>query len=177
MEKLLKIWDSIELYLTGILVTIATAFAFYQVIMRYIFNNAPEWAEESVIYLVLWGVFIISSKLVRDDEHVGADFVIRRMPYKVQRVVEIINCFLAITFCVIVIYYGIKIVFTAFAMDERSTTRLRFPLWIAYSSIPFGTSLILLSYIRRLYLFFFRFDPEKLLIKFHEKAEKGETNV
>ena len=170
-NKLLKLWDRLELLVSGLLVSIATIFAFYQVIMRYVFNNAPEWAEESVLYLVIWAVFIISSKLVRDDEHVGADFVIRRMPYSIQRVVEIIVCVLVLAFCVLIIWYGFKIVSVTFVLDERSTTRLRFPMWIAYLAIPGGTCLILLSYLRRLYLFIFRFDPLRLLQKHHEEGD------
>jgi len=165
LKKILDVWDSLELYVTGILAGTATAFAFYQVVMRYVFSKSPEWAEESVLYLIIWAIFIISSKLVRDDEHVGADFVIRKMPYGVQRVVEIINCVLALSFLCIVIWYGFQIVATIFAMDERSTTRLRFPMWIAYLAIPGGSCLILLSYIRRLYLLIFRCDPTKFFHK------------
>ena len=162
-SKILKIWDAFELYTTGIFLSIATAFAFYQVIMRYVFNNAPEWAEESVLYLIIWAVFIISSKLVRDEEHVGADFVIRRMPFKVQRVIEIVNCILALLFCGIVIWYGFQIVSAAFSMGERSTTRLRFPMWIAYLAVPSGSCLILLSYLRRIYLLIFQFSSKEIL--------------
>jgi len=166
-EKLVQVWDSLELYVTGVLATVATGFAFYQVVMRYVFNDAPEWAEESVLYLIIWAVFIISSKLVRDEEHVGADFVLRRLPVKVQRIIEIMNCIMALFFCAVVIWYGFIIVSQVFAMDERSTTRLRFPMWIAYLAIPAGTCLIFLSYVRRLFLLAFRFDPVKFFYKDH----------
>ena len=107
-KKILTVWDTLELYLTGTLVSIATAFAFYQVVMRYVFNRSPEWAEESVMYLIIWAVYIISSKLVRDDGHVGADFILRRLPHRFQRVVEIINCCLALAFLALIIWYGFR---------------------------------------------------------------------
>ena len=166
-NKIIDVWDSLELYITGILAGIATAFAFYQVVMRYVFSRSPEWAEESVLYLIIWSIFIISSKLVRDNEHVGADFVIRKLPYKIQRVMEIINCVMALLFLCIVIWYGSQIVAATFAMDERSTTRLRFPMWLAYSAIPGGSCLILLSYFRRLYLLIFQFESKNFLNKTH----------
>jgi len=170
-KKILSVWDTLETYFSGILVTLATAFAFYQVVMRYLFSKSPHWAEESVVYLIIWAVFIISSKLVRDDEHVGADFVIRRTPFRFQRVVEIINCLLVLSFCGLVMWYGFKIVATTHAMNEVSQTELRFPMWIAYSAIPVGGCLIFLSYLRRLYLFIFHFDPKVLLKKRHEQGE------
>ena len=157
-NKLFNLWDTLELYLCGIMVTLATCFAFYQVLMRYALSKAPEWAEESIMYLIIWSIFIISSKLVRDGAHVGATFFIERMPVKVQRIVNIIINLFTISFCVLVIVYGFQIVAFAHSMDERSTTKLLFPMWIAYLSIPVGGCLMLLSFLRRLYLLCFRPD-------------------
>ena len=169
-KKIVTVWDTLELYLAGTLAGTAVAFAFYQVIMRYVFNRAPEWAEESVMYLIIWSVYVISSKLVRDNEHVGADFILRRLPDKSQRVIEIINCFLALSFLALIIWYGFQIVGATCAMDERSTSRLRFRMWLVYLAIPGGGCLISLSYLRRLYLFVFRFD-KRLLYKHQEQDD------
>lgn len=159
-EQLLKSWDAFEIYASGVLATVALSFAFYQVIMRYAFNNAPEWAEESVLYLIIWSVLIIASKLVRDNEHIGADLLLRALPKKYERYLEIGIALMAIAFCIFVIYYGFKIVSITYAMDERSTTRLRFPMWIAYLAIPSGTSLICFSYVYRIYSLIFSRRPQ-----------------
>lgn len=160
--KLLKFWDAAEYYTAGVLATLALGCAFYQVFMRYLFNRAPEWAEESVLYLIIWSVFIISSKLVRDDEHIGADFIFKRLPPGAQRFISLGIALLALIFCATVAYYGAQIVQLMYELDERSTTRLRFPMWIAYLSVPTGCVLIGISYLRRLYLLLFRFDPEEM---------------
>src|SRR5512147_1364523 len=101
MEKILKVWDLAENYLVGILAISATGFAFYQVLTRYIFNFAPEWAEESVIYLIVWAVFIMASKLVRDDHHVGADFLFQKLPPPLQQKVALATTVLALIFCLV----------------------------------------------------------------------------
>ena len=173
-DKLLKFWDAAEFYTAGMLASLALFCAFYQVFMRYLFNRAPEWAEESVLYLIIWSVFIISSKLVRDDEHIGADFIFKRLPSKVQRVISICIALLALGFCVLVSIYGMQIVQLMYELDERSTTRLRFPMWIAYLSVPIGCGLVGLSYLRRLYLLFFKFDSESLFgCKLQEACEQS----
>lgn len=159
-KTLLRLWDLTEYYTAGVLALLALGCAFYQVVMRYLFNRAPEWAEESVIYLVIWSVFIISSKLVRDDEHIGADILFKRLPASLQRWVSLGIAVLALTFCVVVVIYGMQIVYLIYDLDERSTTRLRFPMWIAYLSVVVGCTLIGLSYLRRLYLLIFHFDAE-----------------
>ena len=158
-SKLLKAWDAAETYAAGLLCAAALLLAFYQVVMRYLFNDAPEGAEEGVLYLVIWAVFIISSRLVRDDEHVGADFVVSRLPVPTRRLVAIATTLLALVFCAVVAWYGFHIVDATLAMNERSTTRLRFPMWIAYLSVPTGSCLIGLSCIYRLDLLIRRFTP------------------
>jgi len=160
MNEILRLWDKIEIYITGVLVGLAALSAFYQVVMRYVFSNAPEWVEESVLYLVIWAVFIVASRLVRLNEHVGADFLIRKTPLGFQRGVEIVNCFLSLLFLILVIWYGFYIAYMSFDMGETSQTQLRFPMWISYIAVPVGGCLILLSYFVRVYLLIFRFDPE-----------------
>jgi C4-dicarboxylate transporter DctQ subunit len=162
---ILTIWDTLELYLAGILVCCSVGISFYQVVMRYVFKESPYWAEESVIYLVIWAIFIVASKLARDDEHVRVSFFVQSMSFKAQRVFQIVCCLLALVFCCLLAWYGFQIVAAALSFDERSVGRLMFPMWIVYLSIPVGGCLLVLSYVRRLYLLFFQFDPEKLLYK------------
>lgn len=167
-EKLLKLWDLTEMYLVGTLAIFATGIAFYQVITRYFFNFSPEWIEESIIYLIVWAVFIMASKLARDDQHVGADFIFQKLPPRFQQKVAIVTTGLALIFCLIIVYYGMQIVSVAFGMDERSTTRMRFPLWIAYLSVPTGCFLVSLGLIYRAYLLIVKFDDEMFIKKGHE---------
>ncbi|MBN2438847.1 MAG: TRAP transporter small permease [Deltaproteobacteria bacterium] len=167
-EKLLKLWDLAEMYLVGTLAIFATVIAFCQIIMRYFFNFSPEWIEESIIYVIVWAVFIMASKLVRDDQHVGADFIFQKFPPRFQRKVAIVTTGLALIFCLIIVFYGMQVVSVAIGMDERSTTRMRFPLWIAYLSVPTGCFLVSLSLIYRAYLLIAKFDAEMFIKKGHE---------
>lgn len=159
-SRFLNIWDKTELYSAGILALLGLGASFYQVVMRYAFNRSPEWAEESVIYFIIGSVFIISSKLVREDGHIGADFVFSRFSDRIKRAAGIFNASLALAFCLMVLYLGVQICLVSFEIDERSTTRLRFPMWIAYSAVPLGSALTSCSFIYRLYLLFFNYSPD-----------------
>lgn len=163
MKTLLKAWNWTEKFLTGLLAFLALILAFYGVVMRYVFNSAPEWTDEIIMYLIIWTVFIISSTLAEERGHVGATFVVERFPPKVLRVVEIFTGLLALSFCVLICIGGYQIIYVAYVTEERSLTSLRIPLWIAYLAIPFGGTLIAGRYIKRLYRLLFRFDPSELL--------------
>lgn len=163
VERLLKAWNRTEKFLVGLLAFFATIFTFYGVITRYVFNFSPEWIEETVMYMIIWSVFIISSTLVEERGHVGATFVVERFPPKALRMVEVFTGLLALTFCALICYWGYQIVHVAYLTDERSLTSMRYPLWGVYLSVPVGVTLIFGRYVRRIYRLLFRFDPAELL--------------
>ncbi|MBN8901826.1 MAG: TRAP transporter small permease, partial [Rhodospirillales bacterium] len=142
------IWDTIERTLVGLLGALAMIVGIVQVAGRYLFpEHAISWAEEVIVYLVVWGEMIISSQLVRTDGHVRPDLVLRLVPPAGQRWMEAFNCVVALAFCVGMIWYGWQIVDTSLLLDERSATDLGFPMWIYYTALPAGGVLMTVRYL------------------------------
>ena len=70
----LRWWDRIEETLVGLLGLIALVIGLLQVIGRYIDPaRAISYAEEVIVYLIIWAIMIVSSQLVRRDGHVRPD--------------------------------------------------------------------------------------------------------
>ena len=135
---------------------IAMVVGIVQVVGRYFFPAlAISWAEEVIVYLVVWGVMIISSQLVRTDGHVRPDLVLRLVPPGGQRWLEAFNCVVALVFCGGMVWYGWEIVDTSLLLDERSSSGLQFPMWIYYSALPAGGVLMTVRYLIRLYRYLF----------------------
>ena len=153
-------WDWIEETLVGLLGLIALVIGLLQVIGRYIDPaRAISYAEEVIVYLIIWAIMIVSSQLVRRDGHVRPDLVLRLLPPRYLRLVEIFNCLVAIVFCGALVWYGYQIVDTSLLIDETSSTDLQFPMWIYYLALPVGSALMLVRYIIRLLRFTLYFDP------------------
>ena len=162
---MLAAWNRLERLLTGVLGLAALAIGAYGVVGRYIDQRiAFTNGEEVVVYLTVWAVFLAASQLVRTDGHVRPDIVLRLMPPWAQRWAECFNCCVALLFCAGLAWYGCAIVTGSYALDERSETGLQFPMWIYYAALPAGGLLMALRYVRRLYRFLFRFDPETMAI-------------
>jgi C4-dicarboxylate transporter DctQ subunit len=154
------IWDRIERTLVGILGALAMIVGITQVVGRYFFPAyAISWAEEVIVYLIVWGVMIISSQLVRTDGHVRPDLVLRLVPPAGQRWLEAFNCIVALVFSAGMVWYGWEIVDTSLMLDERSSSGLQFPMWIYYAALPAGGALMTVRYLIRLYRYLFHFDP------------------
>ena len=156
----MKLWDRIEQTLVGLLGLCALVVGLWQVVGRYLDPaHAISYAEEMIVYLVIWAVMITSSQLVRRDGHVRPDLVVRLLPVRVFRWVEVFNCLAAIVFSAALAWYGWQIVTTSLMIDERSATDLQFPMWIYYLSLPVGSALMLIRYVIRLVRYLLFFDP------------------
>jgi C4-dicarboxylate transporter DctQ subunit len=159
------LWDRIERTLVGILGAVAMLVGLVQVVGRYFFpEHAISYAEEVIVYLIVWGVMIISSQLVRTDGHVRPDLVLRLVPPRGQRWMEVSNCLVALAFSVGMVWYGWEIVQTSLMLDERSSTDLGFPMWLYYAALPTGGLLMTVRYLIRLYRYLFRFDPASMTV-------------
>lgn len=162
---MMRAWDWVEKMLVGVLGLLAMIVGMWQILGRY-FDSALSsgWADEVIVYLLIWAIMIVSSQLVRHDGHVRPDVVLRLLGPAAQRWLEVFNCLAAIAFCGAMVWYGWQIVDTAHLMGETSGTELNFPMYLYYLALPVGTGLMLLRYIMRLIRYLFWFDPETMSI-------------
>ncbi len=169
-------WDKIEETLVGLLGLIALVIGLLQVIGRYFDPaRAISYAEEVIVYLIIWAIMIVSSQLVRRDGHVRPDLVLRLLPPGALRIVEIFNCLVAVVFCSALIWYGWQIVDTSLLIDETSSTDLQFPMWIYYLALPVGSALMLVRYLMRLVRFTFYFNRATMTVgqSHHDEMPSG----
>src|SRR4051812_30325773 len=111
-------WDRMEQTLVGLLGLAALGFALWQILSRYFFpRESIGYAEEVVVYLMVWAVMIVSSQLVRTDSHVRPDIVLNVVSAGVARRLEIFNCLVALAFCGALSWYGWHVVAIAVLID------------------------------------------------------------
>lgn len=171
MNRIVKYWNETEKIIVGTLALGAVISAFYGVILRYIFRAAPDWMEEIVTYMIIWAVFIVASTLAEGNGHVAATLLVEKFPLRVRRILALFNSILALGFCGIIAWYGLRIVYQTYALDERSLTGLRFPLWMAYLSVAAGCTLVGIRYGMRIYLLCFNFRVEEIM-ESHEMSRE-----
>ena len=148
---MMRFWNRAEQTIVGVLGLTALAFALWQILSRYFFpQGAISYAEEVIVYLMIWAIMIVSSQLVDTDGHVRPDLVFNIVPDWLLRWMEMFNCTAAIVFCGALAWYGLQIVQTARQIEESSASDLRFPMWIYYAALPAGSGLMLIRYVIRL---------------------------
>ncbi len=162
----LRLWDTVERWIIGVLGTVALVICLWQIVGRYISNDlALVWGEELSVYVIIWGALLTASSLVRDDGHVRADLIIRLLRPERQRAIEIFNCAVAVVFCAGLAWYGWLVTYDAYDIGEKSMTSLAFPMWVYYASLPTTAVLMTVRYVIRLYEYCFAYDAETMAVQ------------
>ena len=136
--------------LGGILIVLNGLFVTYEVIMRYLFNSPTTWVMEISIYVTMASSFFSFAFALREKAHVKVDFIINSLSGRTLIILEIFTTILAILYCLVMGWEGLKMAYTAYQRWEVSPTVLRVPVFIPQIFIPFGSVLLTLEFIRLL---------------------------
>lgn len=106
-KNILKTLNKIEdVVLISIFVSMVGVI-FFQVIMRYVFNNSSSWSEELGKFLFVWLSWLGISIGHRRREHIKITLLVDRLPHKVNKFLEAISELILIVICGITMYYGV----------------------------------------------------------------------
>ncbi|WP_439291188.1 TRAP transporter small permease [Lonepinella koalarum] len=150
--KLLKFLDDkLELILINILLINITFWIFYEVVMRYLFNNASSWGEEFVRWCFIWFIWIGVSYGFKTRSHIAVTVFVNLLPMKLQEIINfIVNAFMF--WCMIKLtIYGYEQLVSPSILKQTSVvlywpfSEQRVSMQWLYLSLPFGA---LLSAIR-----------------------------
>lgn len=112
---------------------VMTILAFYQVVMRYVFNRASHWSEELVRFLFIWCTFIGAAIGVRERIHIGVDVFVNLLPKKIIPLTEILVQLGIMFFSGYMVYYGWSVVQVT---KRQYSPALEIPMGLVYLAVP-----------------------------------------
>lgn len=146
MKVLDKIVIKIENYVCIVTFIIMLTLTFANVVSRFALHMALSFTEEIVTGLFVLASLAGTSVAVRNQSHLGLDFVIGFMPRKVQKILAAAATVLAIIMCGIMFYYGVMMVRQEMFLEQVTAT-MQWPEWIYGLTVPTGAGILLLRYI------------------------------
>ncbi|WP_368188551.1 TRAP transporter small permease [Aestuariibius sp. HNIBRBA575] len=75
IKKLDRLLSTIEIWSMVTLTLVGLAFAFLQVVLRYVFNTGIHWLEAGLVTALIWAMLIGSVRAVREGYHPRVDLV------------------------------------------------------------------------------------------------------
>ncbi|WP_316014068.1 TRAP transporter small permease [Roseobacter sp. HKCCA0434] len=84
-------------FIAWVLIGLMTVVILYQVVMRYVFNAAPNWTEEFARFMMLWMTGLIAPSAYRWGGFVSIDMAVRSLPRVPSLVLTLLLLMLAQT--------------------------------------------------------------------------------
>lgn len=138
----------VEFRLIGVFAGLALALEFLVMSTRYLLPDLPfGWAEQLVIYLLTWALWLSASQLVERQEHIYNDLVLDRLSDRPSRGLKLIISTIGLVFCIALCWGSLKVVQFAWITGETSEGSTPIPLTWYYSSMAVGTLLMSGKYL------------------------------
>jgi TRAP-type C4-dicarboxylate transport system permease small subunit len=125
----------------AMLLAVMCVVATVQVAGRYLLASPPAWTEEMATLLFAWLVFVGASLALKRNEHFALDVVVTLLPDLPRRIVQGGVLIMVLVFCVLLIWYGVRLAIGAWNV---TTAVLEIPRTWLYASVPFGGGLMFL---------------------------------
>lgn len=136
--------DVLEKIIKVILVIFLSAMVLimiYQAVMRYVFSNAPSWAEELTLYIGIFSIMLGLGVASRHDSHLQVDFLTRLYKPRVRCFMAALWSFVTIVLMVIFASYSISLMINH--ATARSVT-LPITMKQIYAAFPIGSAILIL---------------------------------
>lgn len=136
MKKVLKIYDRIESAIAGFCMLAALCICFMEVVTRYCFSYSAYWAQEYILYFMVWGIFLGASSVLKKDKHVRLELFVSLMPEKVRKFWDIVCYVLILIFGIFFLVSGVLTVRDSYVRHYVSTSLAKTPIWIPQLILP-----------------------------------------
>lgn len=135
----------------------------YDVLTRYFLDYSSPWSFDLSEYALVWVTFLGAPWVLLQDRHVRIELLVDVLTPKVQRLLGIVVCLVAILTCAVLAW---RTGLAAMQYMERNVMMpriWRIPRIWPYSIIPIGSALLGLAFSLRLGLYISDSDAEATL--------------
>lgn len=131
-----------QIFIGGAVLTLAGSVmtALINVIARYVFKSGFVWAEELTIYLMIWTVFLAASAGLSRGEHIGVDFLTRKLEGRLKFLVTISCLLLVLGFNLVLAINGLRL--AIFAGQTHLSPALQISMFWPRFAVPFGALIL-----------------------------------
>lgn len=139
--KLINAWIKIERSIAAMMLALIVLCVFFAALMRTI-GFPVIWSVDIAQLLFVWVCMIGGNQAMRDGDHVGVDYFVKRFPLKMQLSIDVVVYVLMAAFLAMLIVYGIKL---TLLNPERELGAAQLPYSLVTAAIPVGGLVMLFT--------------------------------
>ena len=142
MKKAYKYFCKFEEMVVGIIFVAIVVLIFGAAFFRQ-FDRPIVWADDIAKFLFSWAAFLGADVAMRYSRLVGVDIIVRKLPAKAAKVLQLIVFTIIIVLLMAFVYYGIRL--SIESVDRDFQTLSNFSYSIVTVSLPIASILMILT--------------------------------
>jgi TRAP-type C4-dicarboxylate transport system permease small subunit len=141
----------VGLWLAAFALLLIVALNGVNIVLRYFFSAALSWAEEAMLFLMIFGVYAGAISVAWHQAHIRIDAFINMAPLAYRRALNIVSTLVLAGFLIPVILASYRVTGMLFEFDQRSDA-MNLPIWIPQAVIPVAMLLIVVMSLLRIFV-------------------------
>jgi len=125
----------------GGLILAGVALNFANVVGRYVFFAPIIWAEEVLVFLMIWCVMLGATLVTWEDQHLRMDAVHHLTPPRVRRWLNLLTTLAFVGASLFVLAQSLRVLLLAVRTGQRSVVA-DIPMVIPFAAIPLAFAII-----------------------------------
>jgi TRAP-type C4-dicarboxylate transport system permease small subunit len=145
LERALAALNQVIVLISSIALVAASIVLTYSVIVRYFLKFSTDWQDELSVFLIIGAVFMSSAAIQARRGHVAIDAITTFLPRRFNRTRLIIVDIAGFVFCAFFAWKSWTLLHEAIVDNFHSSSTWGPPLWIPYSLMTAGMTLLSLQ--------------------------------
>ena len=138
----LALVNHVIVLLSSIALVIASIVLTYSVASRYFLHLSTDWQDELSVFLIVGAVFMSSASIQERRGHVAIEAIVGLLPARVNRLRQLMVDAASFAFCAFFAWKSWLLLAEAWTENYHSESTWGPPLWIPYSLMTTGTTLL-----------------------------------
>lgn len=142
MRKLYDIYCKAEEIFTGAVFVSIVVLIFSAAFFR-VFDKPIVWADDIAKFLFSWAAFLGADVAMRHSRLVGVDFLVKKLPRRMAKIIQIFVFAIIISLLLSFVYYGTSLSFESIDRDFQTLSNFSYS-WVTVS-LPIASALMILT--------------------------------
>jgi TRAP-type C4-dicarboxylate transport system permease small subunit len=122
----------------------------YSIAVRYVLHSSTDWQDEMAVFLLVGATFLSAPYVQSMRGHIAIEAIEGFLPERIERVREILSDIICLLFCAFFAWQSWLLLLEAIDDGRVTDSAWAPPLWIPYSLMTAGMSLLTLRLVLQL---------------------------
>jgi TRAP-type C4-dicarboxylate transport system permease small subunit len=142
LDAIIRFLNAIIVFFSMIAIALAGAILSWEASARYLFKIPSDWQDEVTIFLLVGATFLSCAWVQRSRGHIGIQALAAVLSPRVNLFRIFLSDVMSFLFCTFFAWKSWTLLLEAIEDHQISGSAFGAPLWIPYSTMAIGTSLL-----------------------------------